>query len=180
MLLLREGTTRAARWAAASLLVIGVTSASGCAQVDLRTAVEIVDMSSGYYDAGVTDSGDNKLVPSVTFRLRNISQEPVTSVDMVMFFWGVEYEQPKELDEVIVKVIGSDGLGASSSTEPIVVRSKQGFTTPYARSELFNHRGFRDVTAKVFLKKGGRIIPFGEYTIDRRVLLAAPAESTSR
>lgn len=159
------------------LLTLG---ASGCAQVDLKTALEITDWSSGYHDAGVTDTGDNKLVPSVTFKLKNVSPESVTSVDMVVFFWGVEYDTPKELDEVIVRVISSEGLAAGQTSEPVVVRSKQGFTTPYARAELFNHRQFRDVTAKLFVKRGGKIVAFGEYTIERRLLLANPTESTSR
>ena len=63
----------------------------------------------------------------------------------------------------------------------VVVRSKQGFALQQqARSELFKHRLFRDSTAKLFLKRAGKLVAFGEYTIDRRVLLAAPTESASR
>jgi hypothetical protein len=160
---------------------LSALGAAGCAQVDLQTVLEVTEFSSGYYDAGVTDVGANKLVPSVTFQLKNISPDPVTSVDLVVFFWGTEYEEPKELDEVIVTVIGSDGLATGATSDPIVVRSKQGFALEQqARAELFNHRLFRDVTAKLFLKRGGKLVAFGEYTIDRRVLLAPPMESTSR
>jgi hypothetical protein len=149
---------------------------AACDRVDLKTALEIEEMSSGYYDAGITDIGANKLAPSVTFRIKNVSDEPVTSVDLVAFFWGVEFEEPKELDEVIVTVIGSDGLAPGASTEPIVIRSKQGFALQeQARAELFNHRLFRDTTTKLFLKRGGRLVPFGEYTTDRRLLLSAPS-----
>lgn len=137
-------------------------------------------MSSGYYDAGVTDAGLNKLVPSVTFRIKNISAEPVTSVDALLFFWGVEYELPKELDEVIVKAIGSEGLAPGAMTEPIVVRSKQGYSINQPRAELFSHGQFRDTTAKLFMKRGGKIVPFGEHTTERRLLLAAPTETITR
>jgi len=163
---------------AALLLVVGATA---CDQVDLKTAFEITELSSGYHDAGVTAVGDNKLVPSISFRLKNLTAEPIRSVDMLIIFVGVEFEQSKELDEVLITAINSDGIAAEASSEMVVVRSKQGFALQQqARSELFNHRLFRDVTAKLFLKRGGSIVPFGEYTIDRRVLLAAPAESTSR
>jgi len=129
----------------------------------------------------VTDTGDNKLVPSISFRMKNVSAEPIRSVDMVVFFWSVEFEQPKELDEVIITVINSDGLAPGATSDMVVVRSKQGFALQQqARSELFKHRLFRDSTAKLFLKRAGKLVAFGEYTIDRRVLLAAPTESASR
>jgi hypothetical protein len=160
------------------LLALGV---SGCTQVDLTTALEISEFESGYYDAGVTGNGANKLVPSVSFKLKNISPKSVNAVDMIVFFWGVEYEQPLELDEVIVNAINSSGIEAGALSDTLVVRSKQGFTLEQqARSELFNHRSFRDVTVKLFLKRAGRIVPFGEYTIDRRILLAVPTNPASR
>lgn len=173
---------RLAQWASVLLVGLGTAGASGCSEVDYKAALQVSEMSSGYYDAGVTDLGLNKLVPSVTFRLKNVSAEPVTSIDMVVFFWaeGQDGEEDRELDEAIVTAIGSDGLAPGASSEPMVVRSKQGYTLEQARAELFSHRLFREVTAKIFLKRGGRIVPFGEYTIDRRLLLAAPSESTSR
>ncbi len=156
-------------------------AASACDQVDLKSSFEITELSSGYHDAGVNDVGDNKLVPSLSFKIKNISTEPISSVDMLVFFWGVEFDLPKELDEVIVTVVNSDGIAPGATSEMIVVRSKQGYALQQqARSELFNHRLFRDSTAKLFLKRAGKIVPFGEYTIDRRVLLAAPTESASR
>lgn len=148
---------------------------AGCAPVDLKASLEISELSSGYYDAGVTDLGANKLVPSVSFKIKNISGEPINAVNLIVFFWGTEFEEPKELDEVLVTGINSTGIGPGESTDTIVVRSKQGFALEQqARSELFNHRSFRDVTAKVFMRRDGRIVPFGEYTIDRRILLAVP------
>lgn len=176
---LRGLRAHALRLSCAALLTL---SASACTQVDLKTTLEIQELSSGYHDAGITDAGLNKLVPSVTFRIKNISSEPITSVDMVIFFWGVEYDQPKELDEVIVKAIGSgsEGLAPGAMTEPIVVRSKQGFSLEQPRAELFNHKAFRDTTAKLFMKRGGKMVPFGEHTTERRLLLAAPTETTAR
>lgn len=163
-----------------SCVVLLTLSASACTQVDLKTALEIQELTSGYYDAGVTDAGLNKLVPSVTFRVKNISSEPISSVDLMVFFWGVENELPRELDEVLLTAVGSEPLAPGAMTEPIVVRSKQGFSIEQPRAELFNHGQFRDTTAKVFMKRGGKIVPFGEYTTERRLLLSAPAETIVR
>lgn len=155
-------------------------TASSCAQVDLKTVLEVQELTSGYHDAGVIEGGLNKLVPSVTFRIKNVSAETVKSVDVVIFFWGVRDEQPQELDEVIIKAIGSDGLAPGALSDPIVVHSKQGFSLEQPRAELFNHRLFRDTTARLFMKRGGKIVPFGEFVTERRLLLAVPTDSASR
>lgn len=169
------------QWLALAVCCVGTWLSAGCNQVDLETSLELAEVTSGYHDAGLNDLGANKLVPSLSFRLRNVSANPVSSIDLIVYFWGVENDSPRELDEIIVTGIGSDGLASQASTEPIVVRSKQGFALEQqARSELFNHRLFRDVTAKVFLKRGGRIVPVGEYTIERRLLLAAPSGVTTQ
>lgn len=173
----RGRRTRSAFLTGFLLLVIG---ASGCAQVDLKSSLEITELSSGYHDAGLTDQGANKLVPSVSFRLKNVSDAPISSVEMLALFWGVEFEEPKELDEVLLRAIDSGGLEPGASSDVIVVRSRQGFLLEYPRAELFNHSAFRDMTAKLFLKRGGRIIPFGEHTIERRLLLANPLDPAAR
>ncbi len=165
------------RLSCAALLTL---SASACAQVDLKTALEIQELSSGYYDAGITDAGLNKLVPSVTFRIKNISSKAISSVDLMVFFWGVENELPVELGEVLLTAIGGGGLAPGALTEPIVVRSRQGFSIDQPRAELFGHGLFRDTTAKVFMKRSGKIVPFGEYTTERRLLLSAPTETIVR
>ncbi|MDA1307603.1 MAG: hypothetical protein O2917_10115 [Acidobacteria bacterium] len=164
--------------------VLLTLSALGCAQVDLTTALEVAEMSSGFYDAGLTDQGLNKLVPSVTFRVKNTSGDRLTSVDLAIFFWanGRDGEENTELDDFIVKIVGSgsNGLDKDGVSEPVVIRSKQGYTLQDARAELFNHPAFRDVTAKLFLKRGGKMVPFGEFEIERRLLLAAPTDADAK
>lgn len=165
--------------AAAALLLL--VPASACSSVDLSSTLEVTEVTSGYYDAGVTDLGASKLVPSISLRLKNLSTDSISSVNMAVFFWGEEYDEPKELDEVLITAIGRDGIAPGATSEPILVRSRQGFTLEeQPRSELFNHRKFRDVTAKVFLRHTGAIVPFGEFTIERRVLLSAPTDILSR
>lgn len=166
---------------AAVLLTLG---ASACAEVDLTTALEVTEMSSGFYDAGITDQGLNKLVPSVTFRVKNTSGDRLTSVDLAIFFWanGLEGEDNTELADMLVNLVGtgSHGLDVDGVSEPIVIRSKQGYTLQEARAELFNHRAFRDVTAKMFLRRGGKMVPFGEFEIERRLLLATPTDALAK
>ena len=84
---------------AAVLLALGATA--GCNSVDLKTQVQVVDVSSGYYDNGLTAAGLNHLVPSVTFSLKNISDKEVSSVDTVVMYWaqGQDTEQDGGRDD---------------------------------------------------------------------------------
>ena len=54
--------------AAASLVVSCLLLTTCGSRVDLKAALQVTDVSTGWYDAGVVD-GKNKLVPRVSFRL---------------------------------------------------------------------------------------------------------------
>lgn len=152
--------------------VLAVVAAAGCESVDLKTAVQIADVSSGYYDNGLAANGFNHLVPSVTFSVRNVSDRELSSVDVVVMYWAAG--QDAEQDESLMKVIGGSGLPPGATSDPVVSRSKVGFNLEQPRAELFTHPRFVDWTAKLFLKRGGKIVPAGEYKIDRRILLKVP------
>jgi hypothetical protein len=159
-------------WFACAAVLIAACAASACNSVDLKTQLQVVDVSSGYYDNGLTPTGLNHLVPSVTFSVRNVSEKDVSSVDMVIMYWAAG--QDSEQDESLLKVIPGSGLPAGATTEPIVSRSRVGFTLEGARADLFSRSGFKDWTAKFFLKRGGKIVPAGEYKIEHKLLLSAP------
>jgi hypothetical protein len=154
---------------------LAVVAAAGCSSVDLKTQVQVVDVSTGYYDNGITPEGLNHLVPSVTFSVRNTSDREVSSIDMLVTYWAAG--QDTEQDEALLKVVGGSGLPAGATSEPVISRSRIGFTLASARADLFTHSMFRDWTAKLFLKRGGKIVPAGEYKIDHRLLLSAPTSA---
>ena len=56
----------------ALVLVSGMTGCGG-PRVDLGTALEVEDITTGWLDVGVDDYGRNKLVPTLSFRLSNVS-----------------------------------------------------------------------------------------------------------
>ncbi|MBA2259159.1 MAG: hypothetical protein H0W18_09700, partial [Acidobacteria bacterium] len=56
-----------------------------CSQVDLKQALQVTDVSTGWYDFGVVD-GKNKLVPSITFRLRKPADVRLSSVALNVVF----------------------------------------------------------------------------------------------
>jgi hypothetical protein len=136
-------------------------------RIDLATALSVTDTFSGWYDYGVVD-GLNKLVPSITFRLRNVGAVSVNEVQLTVSFW--KDGDDGEWDSKEVTGIGAEPVEPGASSDPVLVRSEAGYTLEQARSELFTHSQFRDVTAKVFAKRDGKIVPLGEFKLERRIL----------
>jgi hypothetical protein len=141
------------------------TAASSCANVDLKTTLEVTDMHSGYYDGGNVD-GKIRFQPSVTFRLHNKSGQSINTVQLMVSFWRAGTDG--EWDSATVRGIGSESLAAGATTEPIVVRGHAAFTLEGPRAEFFTNSYFQDVTAKVFALRSGDIVPMGEFKLDRQ------------
>jgi hypothetical protein len=149
------------------VLAMWLTLSASCAEVDLAKAVSVVEVFSGWYDFGVVD-GENKLVPSISFKLQNVSDAPLGRMSLLVSFWPQGADG--ELDSKEVVGIGSEALPAGQSAGPILVRSDIGYKTPGARAELFNHSLFKDFVVKVFAKRGGKFTPLGEFTVERRII----------
>lgn len=149
-------------------------SGAGCTQVDLARALSVSDVFSGWYHLGVVE-GLNKMVPSVTFRLENVGDRPVNRVQLLVSFW--QQGADGEIDSKQITGVGPDDLVPAASTDPILVRSDFGYTLEQAREELFQHSYFRDFTVRVFARSGGRLVPLGEFPIERRII---PSTSAAR
>jgi hypothetical protein len=160
--------------ALALVVVLAGLGASGCTTVNLGKTLEVADIDSGYYDNGVKD-GKNHLVPQITFRLRNISTEPINSVQLSVAFWAVGADGMT--DEVLLQGISSTELAPGASTEPIRARIDVGYTQEGPRAEIFQHRLFKDMIARVFAKRGGTPFPLGEFKIDRKIIPTDPGNA---
>jgi hypothetical protein len=148
---------------------------AGCGQVDLAKALAVTDVFTGYHHVGVVD-GLNKMVPSFAFKLQNVGDAAVSRVQVMVGFWQVGGES-LELDSKLVEGIGADALAPGTSTSPILVRSDKGYTLSIEapRELMFENGLFQDVTVKVFGRRDGRLVPFGEFPIERRIIPATSA-----
>lgn len=149
-------------------------SGIGCSQVDLSKALTVTDIFSGWYFAGVVD-GLNKMVPSVTFKLSNVGDEPIGRVQLLVSFWQTGSDG--EIDSKQIEGIGAIDLAPASATEAILVRSDFGYTLGQPREELFMNEQFRDFTVKLFARRDGRLVPLGEFPIERRIIPSSSAAS---
>ena len=155
-------------WLAPLLAATGVVATTACGpSVDLSKALQVTDVLTGYYDAGLKD-GWNYLKPSISFRLHNVSNQTIGPVQVTVAFW--REGEDGEWDSTVLQAIHADGLAASSTTDSLLARCNVGYRLEGARADFFSHSSFQDVTAKLFASQGGRIFPLGQFKIDRVII----------
>lgn len=144
----------------------------GCGpQPDLAADLELVPNVTGYYDDGINPQGLNRILPSLTFQLKNKGQLTITNVDLVVAFWEVGADGENNSKQI--RGIGSDGLAPGATSEDITVRSSFGYTHEGPRADMFTNSLFKGFTARVFAKRSGKTTKIGEYQIEARLLPAA-------
>ena len=144
--------------------------ALGCGRtVDLTKSVTIQDVGTGWYDAGNVD-GKNKLVPSISFTVKNTSAEPIARVQLMAMFHQVG-DEAGQWGEHYISAIGGEALPAGATTKAFVLRSTLGNTGVQARQDLLKHPQFVDATVTLFGKQGrGNWTKLGDYKIVRQLL----------
>ena len=70
-------------------------------------ACRSIDVSTGWFDAGIVD-GKNKLVPTIAFTLKNVSDQKLVVLQVNAVFRRVN--DPNEWGAVFLTVAGSEGL----------------------------------------------------------------------
>ncbi len=154
----RRGCVRRVSTGPALLIaaVVAVLCAACGPRVDIKQSVEVTDATGGWYDAGIVD-GKNKLVPSVSFRLKKKPEVDLDGVSLNVVFRrppspGADTEE--DWDEVFIQ---NAKFAEADRTAPLVVRPHAGYTgdPPQSRQQILQHSGFRDVRARVFAKQSG-------------------------
>lgn len=142
---------------------------SGCGRsIEVEKALRLADVHTGWYDAGVVE-GKNKLIPSISFKLTNISQAPVDSVQINAVFRRVGEETA--WGEHFVRGIGPEGLAPGATGGMLVLRSNLGYTGTEPRLQMLQNRAFVDTRVDIFGKHGSRDwAKLGEFRIDRQLL----------
>ena len=114
-------------WLRAALagLLFAVTSAACAPDVDLKTGLQILDVSTGWFDAGIVN-GQNKLVPAISFKLKNVSTQKLSVIQVNVLFKRIN--DPAEWGSGFVTVVGSQGLAPGATTETVTVKSNLGYT----------------------------------------------------
>ena len=141
---------------------------AGCRSREVEKDLAVTDIHTGWYDVGVVD-GQNKLVPSITLRLQNVSSEPIARVQINAVFRRVG--EAEEWDAHFVRGIGPDGLAPGAKGDELVLRSERGYTGQESRLQMLQNKAVRR-RARPDLRQA-RLAQLGEdreYTIDRQLL----------
>jgi hypothetical protein len=153
----------------ALLLLAGAATACIPADRPIPETLAATDVSSGWYDVGV-ENGKNKLSPSITLTVKNISSTPVASVQLNAVFRRVG--ETEEWGGAYVQLVGSDGLAPGASTKPVMLRSQLGYTSTEPRALMLKNSLFLDTRVWVFAKLGAQQwAKLGEWPITRELIL---------
>ena len=147
--------------------LVALLGAASCGSpVDVTQAVEVTDVSTGWFDVGVVD-GKNKLVPSVAFRLRNTSEHDLDSISLNVVFRFVDNGEDHE--EIFKQNVPFDG----KQTDLIVVRGQTGFTgePPQTRADMLQNSFFRDMAAVIYVRQAAsQWVELQRIPLERRLL----------
>ena len=135
-------------------------------RVDLKQALQVTDVSTGWYDAGIVD-GKNKLVPSVTFKLKKSPDVNLSSASLNVVF---KKDNGEEHDDVFVQRVE---FAPDNQTPPITVRGTTGYTgdPPQSRADMLKNSQFRDMDAEIFVRQSSsQWVPLHKVRIDRQLI----------
>jgi hypothetical protein len=152
------------------LLFVCVVASAGCGPtVDLTKGITINVLKTGWWDAGIVN-GQNKLVPSITFTLTNVSDQRLKMLQVNSLFRRVS--EPDEWGSSLVTVSGSDGLPPGATSEPFTIKSNLGYTgSDQTRQEMLGNSHFVDAKVELFAKYGSvQWVRVGDYPITRELL----------
>ena len=154
----------------ALMAVLALFSSSCGASVEAVAALEPVDVVTGWFDDGIVEGQKNKLVPSVTLKLRNKSGAEVKSIQINAIFRRVGEQEM--WGEYFGWAIRRDpALAAGAETDSLVMRSTLGYTGTQPRMQMLQNKEFVDAKVEIFLKQGSKVwAKLAEYPIQRQLL----------
>jgi hypothetical protein len=135
-------------------LILLALLAYGCGgpPVDLTKGLEINVVDTGWFDAGVVD-GKNKLVPTISLTVKNVSNEKLVSLQLMASFFRVS-DTASEWGNSLLNVAGSEGLAPGATTATLTMKSPLGYTGTDPRGDMLKNAQFVDAMVKLVAKYG--------------------------
>ena len=165
---LRRVGGRRSWFGAVSVLVL-VPSLACSPAIDVPSDLRITEVSSGWFDAGLDNLGRNKLVPTVSFRLENLTSDTLQYLQLNGVFR--RRDETEEWGDAFVHAVRREGLEAGRMTGVLRLESARGYTGEQPRAEMLAHRDFVDVRMDLFVKHRGDLwVRLDTVAVDRRLL----------
>jgi hypothetical protein len=149
-------------------LLLAVIASPGCGPlVDLTKGLQVVDVSTGWHDEGIVN-GKNKLVPSVVFKLKNVSDQPLPVLQVNAVFRRVN--DPNEWGAVFLAVPQSGPLQPAAITQALTINSHLGYTGEDPRADMLKNSQFVDAKVEIYAKyASAQWARIAEYPIERQL-----------
>jgi hypothetical protein len=152
-----------------ALALILLASISCGSSTEAVAALEPLDVVTGWFDDGIVEGGKNKLVPSITMKLRNKSDQPIRSIQINAIFRRVGEQEM--WGEYFGWAVPREPLAAGAQTNTLVMRSTLGYTGEQPRMQMLQNKDFVDTKVEIYLKKGSKVwAKLAEYPIQRQLL----------
>ena len=156
--------------ACARVLFLAVLVCVACGPtVDLSKGLQVLNVSTGWFDAGIVN-GQNKLVPSMSFELRNASSQRLVVLQINALFRRVT--EKEEWGSGFLTVVGSEGLAPGATTPRLTIHSQNGYTgADQTREDMLHNSQFVDAEVELFAKYSStQWKRIGEYPVARRLI----------
>src|SRR5688572_23479278 len=148
----------------AVVLVAGLC-ASCSPTVDVAAALRLESVTTGWADVGpvvTNNTTNNKLVPAVSFTVKNASDHTLAPVQVNAVFRRMG--EAAEWSNAMVVAAGSSGLAPAAETGPLVIKGAAGYTGTDPQWDLLSNAKFVDATVDLFARYGSRQwTPVGEF-----------------
>jgi hypothetical protein len=145
-------------------------AASSCSPaIDVEKALTVSPVESGWFDAGIVNGGQNKLVPAARITVKNTSDQKLVLLQVNSLFRQVNATE--EWGSAFVTATGSEGLGPGES-KTLLLKSNNGYTgSGETRQEMLKNAHFVDAKVEVFAKYASlQWKKLSEFPITRQLL----------
>ena len=187
-------TLRRSARAVLAFALSGALVAGACAPLDVQAALDVTDITTGWLDVGLDDLGRNKLVPAVSFRVENVSEDELGMLQvnavfrrcLVLYQGQPAPEEPvSPADEeagtclaedqvwgdALIQAADRQGLDPGAYAGPFTMESTLGYTGEQSLAEMLQHRDFIDAKIELFVKhRADQWAKLGEFQVERRLL----------
>jgi hypothetical protein len=154
------------RWSVRLLLILTVACSACAPAVDLTKGLQIEIVNTGWFDAGIVN-GQAKLLPSISFKLKNVSAQTLPVLQVNALFRRVT--EKDEWGSGYVTAAGSEGLAPGATTRTLMLKSDRGYTgSDQTRQEMLQNGHFVDAKVELSSKYGStQWVRLGDFPIAR-------------
>jgi hypothetical protein len=150
------------------IAVLGLVSTACGPDVDVQSALRLESVATGWMDGGRVASG-NKLVPAVSFKVKNTSNVTLAPVQVNAIFRRVG--STDEWSNGMVTAAGSRGLEPDKASDLVTIKGTLGYTGTDSQFDLLQNSQFVDAKVDLFARYGSRQWePIGEFPISRTIV----------